>query len=162
MSAVPCEWNQMGFEISEEGWFDTQAPLDGAEDRNVDFYPNETLPATQGFLEGDNTSNDASSSDTWLCDWPGCGRSFTHLHKLNRHKKYHSKPHQCDKPACMAKGVAFSLRKDLTRHQAQHDGRRFYCHYADCPYTLTGTKRGFTRKDNLRRHISKQHDQWRG
>lgn len=79
------------------------------------------------------------------------------LTDTSRHKKYHIKPFRCLEEACAADDVAFSLEKDLTRHQAQHNGRRFYCPHHDCAYAPRGRANGFTRKDNLRRHVLKQH-----
>ncbi|CZR52625.1 uncharacterized protein PAC_02502 [Phialocephala subalpina] len=97
------------------------------------------------------------SADEWLCRHPNCGRSFTHRHKLNRHQKYHSKLHRCLHPSCFPQGVAFSLRKDLDRHQSQHDGRRFYCPHVGCLHAINGAEGGFTRRDNLQRHLTNQH-----
>jgi len=125
-------------------------------------------------------SNAASSSNQLLCEEPNCERVFTHLHDLkyvimpydeiprpkvfghlltsySRHKRYHIKPHECLEPGCAKKGVAFSLPKDLIRHQAKHNGRRFYCHYAGCGHAVSGVKGGFTRQDNLKRHINSKH-----
>lgn len=94
-------------------------------------------------------------ANEWSCRY--CGESFTHRHKLNRHQKYHFKPYKCIEISCSARSVAFSLEKDLVRHQARHNGRRFYCHHAGCGSAYGGPEGGFTRKDNLKRHIATQH-----
>lgn len=93
----------------------------------------------------------------WLCGYPNCGRSFTHRYMLNKHQKYHIKLHRCLEPPCLAGGVTFSREQDLRRHQSQHNGRRFYCPHANCLYAINGEKDGFTRKDNLKRHLTSQH-----
>ncbi|KAF8856399.1 hypothetical protein BDZ45DRAFT_476037 [Acephala macrosclerotiorum] len=103
----------------------------------------------------------STSEDEWSCSYPNCGRTFTRRHKLNRHQKYHSKLHRCLEATCRARDVAFSLEKDLVRHQAQHNGRRFYCHYDECSHSVNGAQGGFTRRDNLKRHITNQHRQAR-
>lgn len=113
---------------------------------------------TEGVVTKASSARDtASSADQWLCEHPNCGRAFTHRHKLNRHRKYHIKPHKCLEPSCASRQVAFSLEKDLIRHQAKHNGRRFYCHHAGCRHTFGGAEGGFTRQDNLKRHIAAQH-----
>lgn len=104
-----------------------------------------------------SASNFATSAEEWHCDFANCGKSFTHRHKLNRHRKYHFKPYSCLDPSCSSRHKAFSLRKDLVRHLATHNGRRFYCPHADCNYSIGGTDGGFTRNDNLKRHIRNRH-----
>jgi len=98
------------------------------------------------------------SSDEWHCDHPGCGRSFPKGHDLNHHKRYHIKPYECDSPSCEGRNTAFSLRKDLIRHQARHSDHRYYCPNSGCGYAVGGHSGGFTRKDNWRRHINTRHD----
>ncbi|PQE22439.1 Zinc finger transcription factor ace1 protein [Rutstroemia sp. NJR-2017a BVV2] len=95
------------------------------------------------------------------CEYPNCGQSFSHRYKLNKHRKYHSKSYCCLEKSCLARKVAFSREQDLIRHQSQHNGRRFYCSHADCVSAIDGAKNGFTRKDNLKRHLDKQHQQTR-
>jgi len=104
-----------------------------------------------------SASNDTSPAEEWHCDFPSCEKSFTHHHKLNRHRKYHIKPYHCFDPLCSSRHKAFSLRKDLIRHQARHTGRRFSCQHNGCSYSISGAEGGFTRKDNLKRHIRNRH-----
>jgi len=121
-----------------------------------------------------SASNDTTSAEEWHCDFPNCERSFTHQHKLkyvhvvpnisfnkltrpSRHRKYHIKPYRCLDPLCSSLHKAFSLRKDLIRHQASHTGRRFYCQHTGCSYSISAPGGGFTRKDNLKRHIMNRH-----
>lgn len=103
--------------------------------------------------------NEAPSANEWLCEDTNCGRAFAHQYELNRHKKYHIKPHRCLKPSCASQRVAFSLKKDLLRHQTTHNGHRLYCPHGGCKNALGGSGRGFSRKDNLRRHIALKHPQ---
>ncbi|KAH8592123.1 hypothetical protein B0O99DRAFT_689904 [Bisporella sp. PMI_857] len=113
-------------------------------------------PAEDAVSAASSARNATPLVDKWLCEHPNCGRAFTHRHKLNRHRKYHIKPHKCLESSCAFRQVAFSLKKDLIRHQAMHSGRRFYCHHPGCRYAF-GSAEGFTRQDNLKRHIAAQH-----
>jgi hypothetical protein len=117
-----------------------------------------------------------TSVNEWLCGYPNCRRSFTHRYRLkynspqsnrlpcvsqltmlSKHQKYHNKLHRCLESSCLARGVTFSREQDLIRHQSQHDGRRFYCTHSNCEYEIYGANNGFTRKDNLKRHLTNQH-----
>lgn len=121
-----------------------------------------------------SVSNETNSGEEFHCDFTNCGKSFTHRYKLkyvylipsapplatnvpSRHRKYHIKTFSCPDPSCSNRGIAFSQRKDLVRHQARHNGRRFYCQYAGCSFSISGKEGGFTRDDNLKRHIKKKH-----
>jgi len=75
----------------------------------------------------------------------------------SRHRKYHIKQHKCLEPSCASRQVTFSLEKDLIRHQAKHNRRRFHCHHTKFRNAFGGAKGGFTRQDNLKRHIAAQH-----
>jgi len=109
------------------------------------------------FATSSQALSGTPAAEEWLCQHPNCGRTFTHRHKLNRHRKCHLKPHKCLDPSCADRRVAFSLKKDLIRHQAKHNGRRFYCQNVGCRNALGGIEGGFTRKDNLQRHVATQH-----
>ncbi|KAH8766516.1 hypothetical protein BGZ57DRAFT_856949 [Hyaloscypha finlandica] len=124
---------------------------------NSPARPVRDRPAEDVVVQAGSARNAASWADEWLCEHPNCGRAFTHRHKLNRHRKYHIKQHKCLEPSCASRQVTFSLEKDLIRHQAKHNGRRFYCHHTKCRNAFGGAKGGFTRQDNLKRHIAAQH-----
>ncbi|KAN0095615.1 hypothetical protein V8E51_016326 [Hyaloscypha variabilis] len=91
--------------------------------------------AGEGFREGLQSMparpipvlKNTASVKEWSCEYPNCGRSFTHRYRLNKHQKYHNKLHRCLEPSCLARRVTFSREQDLIRHQSQHNGRRFYC-----------------------------------
>jgi hypothetical protein len=125
-------------------------------------------------VQSSSASNDTNTAEEWFCNFSNCRKSFTHRHKLkfvhdvhgtfvhqltypSRHRNYHIKPYQCLDPSCATRRIAFSLEKDLIRHQSKHKGRRFYCHHVDCSYAIAGTEGGFTRNDNLKRHLIKRH-----
>jgi hypothetical protein len=121
-----------------------------------------------------------ASVTEWLCEYPNCDRSFTHRYRLkyispqsnrcpcvpqltmlSKHQKCHNKLHRCLEPSCLARGVTFSREQDLIRDQSQHNGRRFYCPHSNCLYAIDGAKDGFTRKDNLKRHLTNLTNQHR-
>ncbi|TVY83859.1 hypothetical protein LSUE1_G004641 [Lachnellula suecica] len=117
---------------------------------SVRVYP--IVPAANTLLP-DPGSIITPSVNEWLCDFDNCDQSFTHRHKLNRHRKYHRKDYPCLHSPCASRSIAFSLQKDLIRHQTKHNGRRIYCPRGGCSYALGGTEGGFTRRDNLKRHM---------
>lgn len=96
-------------------------------------------------------------TNEWQCDYPSCGRLFQKRHNLNRHKKYHFKTFKCPTPSCAARNLAFSLAKDLVRHQRSHSDERYFCHHVGCSAAAGGRFTGFAREDNWRRHLKAQH-----
>jgi len=120
-----------------------------------------TQTASESPLTHESRSNHAPSRSPreietgrqWFCEHANCGRLFSKRHDLNRHKKYHAKPHRCREPSCMARNVAFSLQKDLVRHEASHNGQSYFCPSTGCKYATDGSAGGFPRKDNMMRHI---------
>lgn len=116
-----------------------------------------SVPCSEGS-QSESPSHDLSAAgEVWHCDYDGCLRSFSHRYKLNRHKQYHTKPYRCEEDSCITTMVAFALSKDLVRHQARHSGRRLYCLHESCPHAISGTQNGFTRRDNLQRHMRRKH-----
>jgi len=163
-------WGSQELEISEE---DDQLSKESISSslRSISTLTNESsnlspkASAGEGCQDGIQSMpgramqvpKNTASVKEWLCEYPNCGRSFTHRYRLNKHQKYHSKQHWCLEPSCLASRVTFSREQDLFRHQSQHNGRRFYCSHSDCSYAIDGSKDGFTRKDNLKRHLTTQH-----
>jgi len=91
------------------------------------------------------------------CD--SCSQIFEKRGQLNKHKKSHTKPFECDDPSCSSR---FQYRKDLNRHKSSmHPERateapRFYCPVKECKHSLeAGT--GFPRRDNFVRHVRTKH-----
>jgi len=121
-------------------------------------------PSSSPSIEDPNisgTTSDASSNgvleEKWDCDYTGCGKYFPKRHELNRHRKYHFKPYICLAPSCRSHNKAFSLKKDLLRHQASHEGDRYLCPHVGCRCAAGGVFAGFPRPDNWRRHLKRQH-----
>ena len=138
---IPEEMPQVTF-VSPDLTFDSDTPSSTLTKGNTSLI-RKSSAAEGGYYEPANT--DAASVDEWPCEHPNCGRVFTHRHKLkyvcstrksfisianfltlrSRHRKYHLKLKKCFEPSCASRQVAFSLEKDLIRHQAKHNGCRF-------------------------------------
>lgn len=163
-------WMFHELEIPEEIEERTTDPLNSSP-RSVSTSPKESSSVSprdsageicrdelQGLPDGPLLApKDTAPVKEWLCEYPNCGRSFTHRYMLNKHQKYHNKLHRCLEPSCLARRVTFSREQDLIRHQSQHNGQRFYCPHSDCSFAIDGAKNGFSRKDNQKRHITNQH-----
>lgn len=78
------------------------------------------------------------------------------LPSASRHAKRHTRPFKCTVNGC---GWAFALKKDLDRHRKTKHPQmveRFvplYCPFERCKYS-EGMGRGFSRADNLNRHVN--------
>lgn len=85
------------------------------------------------------------------CPEPGCTKISKDKHALNHHLRYHRKPFVCDHRD-HSQPRAFSLEKDLIRHQQVHltenSRERYHCEYPGCGES-------FTRADNRSRHMKK-------
>ncbi|CAJ2503849.1 Uu.00g112430.m01.CDS01 [Anthostomella pinea] len=83
-----------------------------------------------------------------------CGRSFDQIHKLNHHKRYHDRKHECPHQGCDKK---FGTKTHLDRHiNDKHvKSKAYHCTEPTCPYFKGG--KAFPRKDNWRRHMVKKH-----
>ena len=83
-----------------------------------------------------------------------CGREFEQIHKLNHHKRYHDRKHNCPYDGCDKK---FGTKTHLDRHiNDKHlKTRAYHCTDPSCPWFKGG--RAFPRKDNWRRHMIKKH-----
>ncbi|KAK0655882.1 hypothetical protein B0T16DRAFT_451509 [Cercophora newfieldiana] len=94
-----------------------------------------------------------SSPRFFPCDQ--CHRVFDQVHKLNHHKRYHDRPHECTHPGCT---MRFGTKTHLDRHinDKHKKTRQFHCTEHGCPYSRQGGK-SFPRKDNWRRHMMNKH-----
>ncbi|CAK7236462.1 hypothetical protein SCUCBS95973_009615 [Sporothrix curviconia] len=106
--------------------------------------------SNQGSTPGQSSS---TSPRTFACE--ECGRIFDQVHKLNHHKRYHERPHECTFPDC---GKRFGTRTHLDRHvnDKHSKSRKYHCTEEGCPYSVPGGK-SFPRKDNWRRHMVNKH-----
>ncbi|CAK7204291.1 hypothetical protein SEUCBS139899_007046 [Sporothrix eucalyptigena] len=106
--------------------------------------------SNQGSTPGQSSS---TSPRTFACE--DCGRVFDQVHKLNHHKRYHERPHECTVPGC---GKRFGTRTHLDRHvnDKHSKSRKYHCTEEGCPYSVPGGK-SFPRKDNWRRHMVNKH-----
>ncbi|KAH7037525.1 uncharacterized protein B0I36DRAFT_67341 [Microdochium trichocladiopsis] len=87
-----------------------------------------------------------------ICD--ECGRTFDQIHKLNHHKRYHDRKHECPYQGCDKR---FGTKTHLDRHiNDKHlKSKAFHCTEPGCAYFKGG--KAFPRKDNWRRHMVKKH-----
>jgi len=141
-----------------EDWSST-TQFDLESDRLDQLLQNDSLyQETQGIAEA---SDMATTQIAAIFECTECFETFSKRHLLNKHMKKHFPPFQCDE--C---DRAFQYRKDLKRHrQSQHPETveeptmpRF-CSYPGCKFSAERST-GYTRKDNLNRHIQTQHPGW--
>ncbi|RFU27846.1 hypothetical protein B7463_g8482, partial [Scytalidium lignicola] len=131
---------------------------------NAVISPNSSLVAGASAIQQNResesqlalTEGTSSRAKSLLpCTQPGCKSEFKDRHALNHHLRYHQKRYECPHPSHTEK-VAFSLEKDLKRHQKTHNSEsereleRHYCQYCG---------EGFTRADNKKRHEDTKHSQ---
>ncbi|KAI1079585.1 hypothetical protein F5B20DRAFT_156990 [Whalleya microplaca] len=83
-----------------------------------------------------------------------CGRQFDQIHKLNHHKRYHERKHECPYEGCDKR---FGTKTHLDRHiNDKHvKSKSYHCTEPTCSYFKGG--KAFPRKDNWRRHMIKKH-----
>ncbi|CAG2174691.1 unnamed protein product [Oppiella nova] len=78
----------------------------------------------------------------FVCDYIGCGKSFTKLSKLNRHKYTHSaKSFRCDVDGCTAK---YSSPIYLRDHKKRKHSTKYRCDWEGCDFK-TGDKYTFNK-----------------
>ncbi|KAK7756508.1 hypothetical protein SLS62_001342 [Diatrype stigma] len=87
-----------------------------------------------------------------ICD--ECQREFDQPHKLNHHKRYHDRKHNCPYDGCDKR---FGTKTHLDRHiNDKHlKTKAYHCTDPSCPYFKGG--KAFPRKDNWRRHMTNKH-----
>ncbi|KAI0444498.1 hypothetical protein F4803DRAFT_250464 [Xylaria telfairii] len=118
--------------------------------------PFPTIPE-RGQLKPDpgvSPSSSKPSPQTGPLVCPECGREFDQIHKLNHHKRYHDRAHECTYPGCDRK---FGTRTHLDRHiNDRHlKLKAYHCTEPTCGWFKGG--KSFPRKDNWRRHMIKKH-----
>ncbi|RYP66209.1 hypothetical protein DL770_008842 [Monosporascus sp. CRB-9-2] len=113
------------------------------------FLPVKTEPGSSASPEG---SRPSPPSGFLRCE--ECGRAFDQIHKLNHHRRYHDRKHNCPYDGCDKK---FGTKTHLDRHiNDKHlKTKAFHCTEPSCPYFKGG--KAFPRKDNWRRHMIKKH-----
>ena len=82
----------------------------------------------------------------YVCDYPGCSKSFGQMAHLTTHKLTHTgdEPFVCDFPGCE---VRFSRRGNLATHKRIHTGDKPYvCDYEGCGARFTQTSYMATHK----------------
>ncbi|GAP92106.2 putative zinc finger protein 2 [Rosellinia necatrix] len=99
-----------------------------------------------------NSSKLSPQSGALVC--PECSREFDQIHKLNHHKRYHDRTHECPYPDCDRK---FGTKTHLDRHiNDRHlKLKAYHCTEPTCAWFKGG--KSFPRKDNWRRHMTKKH-----
>ena len=99
-----------------------------------------------------NPSKPSPVSSPLVC--PQCDREFDQIHKLNHHKRYHDRTHECPYDGCDRK---FGTKTHLDRHiNDRHlKLKAYHCTEPTCPWFKGG--KSFPRKDNWRRHMIKKH-----
>lgn len=75
-------------QVLPESTLDSNTSCSTSTTEDLSSLPNRS-PAEEGREGPSNNdagsipaSNDVTSADEWLCEYPNCGRSFTHRHKL--------------------------------------------------------------------------------
>jgi hypothetical protein len=91
-------------------------------------------------------NNECKKNEMFLCDWPGCNKSFEENRKRNNHIRTHTKPVFCSWSGCRFRD---SCQKDMRRHFLAHRSQKT----AQCRFC----GKGFTRKYNLSRHEREKH-----
>ncbi|EFX01632.1 zinc finger protein 2 [Grosmannia clavigera kw1407] len=111
---------------------------------------NSTSPLSNS---GSTPGQVSASPHAFKCE--ECGRMFDQVHKLNHHKRYHERPHECVVTGC---GKRFGTKTHLDRHinDKHSKSRKYHCTEEGCPYSVPGGK-SFPRKDNWRRHMVNKH-----
>ncbi|KXS98131.1 hypothetical protein AC578_9397 [Pseudocercospora eumusae] len=92
------------------------------------------------------------SNERWVCEFPGCTKTFRTKYLLKSHGDSHSNVNKyyCLMPKC---GRGFKRKNELVRHESTHGKIGF-----PCPHCPDSTHQ-YPRKDNLKRHIQKAHPQ---
>lgn len=96
----------------------------------------------KGDLVRHKRSHAKDASQRFVCDVPGCGKSYTLHNNLSRHKKT---CHEQKRYPCSLCDKAFTQTGDLKRHMAVHTGAR--------PFACEQCGAGFKQKAHLNQHM---------
>ncbi|KAH8765280.1 hypothetical protein BGZ57DRAFT_898234 [Hyaloscypha finlandica] len=102
-----------------------------------------------------SSSTPPNSRKPCICTVCQPNHSYASLQYLKRHQKRHNPQITCQSPTC---SILFPETKDMERHfQTRHPGvlppERYFCLERGCVYA----SKGFSRKDNLMRHLKDAH-----
>ncbi|KAI1392271.1 uncharacterized protein F4822DRAFT_122798 [Hypoxylon trugodes] len=114
--------------------------------------PHEHVKTEPESSSSPEVSKLSPQSSGYICE--ECGRYFDQIHKLNHHKRYHDRKHECPYQGCDKR---FGTKTHLDRHiNDKHvKSKAYHCIEPTCPYFKGG--KAFPRKDNWRRHMVKKH-----
>jgi len=118
---------------------------------------NNVGPTDSGSLI--ETHSPDSVTEQWPCEFSGCCKVFSKRFMRNKHHQIHDPKHNC--PYCPMK---FPVKRDKTRHiRDRHSSQAGlppvipnYCPVATCNRNAD-SGRPFGRRDNMLRHVRKQH-----
>ena len=118
------------------------------------FIPSKQYPESSASPPDGGSNHHSGVGDVGKLVCHECGREFEQIHKLNHHKRYHDRKHNCPYEGCDKK---FGTKTHLDRHiNDKHvKTRAYHCTDPSCPWFKGG--RAFPRKDNWRRHMIKKH-----
>ncbi|KAK4163073.1 cell wall transcription factor ACE2 [Cladorrhinum sp. PSN259] len=100
----------------------------------------------------------------YICTWPSCVkevREFDRKCEWNKHMDKHDRPYKCKAEGC-EKLPGFTYSGSLLRHEREVHGKHsgpknsFYCPHPNCK---RHSGRGFSRQDNLNKHMKRVHIQ---
>ncbi|KAI1779391.1 hypothetical protein F4818DRAFT_404414 [Hypoxylon cercidicola] len=151
--------------LSSDSYDYTTTPGQSSTDPSMGRTPDTrvTVSPSPYPITGEHVKMDPESSSSpeasrppqspgYMCE--ECGRYFDQVHKLNHHKRYHDRKHECPYEGCDKR---FGTKTHLDRHiNDKHvKSKAYHCIDPTCAY-YRGRK-AFPRKDNWRRHMVKKH-----